>query len=338
MKASIAVLAVLVVVASITGCKHQQADNPTSPSDSVKQLHGITAQLRNGKDSIFPNPVITSFSPASGQVGTAVRISGENFGTNRAAAVVMFGTDTASIQSITSKEIVASVPPAALTSIISVYIASKQANSSSLFEVLFSPSVYTKASIEISKILVRTTIENTDYIAKTFTGHIDTAFSSSLDTNIGCPSSCDGKDSELTIKLCCSQSPVNSNWTSNTITHNMWIEVDTLRHRFRSITEQYWFDRDHINILMGGSDRHETDNFDLLIEDVPYVVEPDGSMVCMIESGDFASHIRTLKSGSNSYIYYYRSGRIERSSESRSTTTMLLDSPHDAFIRIVVKR
>ncbi|MCG8384939.1 MAG: IPT/TIG domain-containing protein, partial [Cytophagales bacterium] len=60
----------------------------------------------NGPES----PVITSLNPDSGLVGTAVDITGLNFGTNSSVVSVSFGTSSATVNSITATLINVDVP------------------------------------------------------------------------------------------------------------------------------------------------------------------------------------------------------------------------------------
>ncbi len=65
-------------------------------------------------------PDIKSFSPSTGAVGTAVTISGSNFGTTAASNQVYFGTVKAEIISVSSNTIIAKVPSGSVYQPISV--------------------------------------------------------------------------------------------------------------------------------------------------------------------------------------------------------------------------
>jgi hypothetical protein len=67
-------------------------------------------------------PVINSFSPASGPVGTAVTISGQNFGSTSAANIVFFGATRATVINATSTAITVTVPVGATYQPISVTV------------------------------------------------------------------------------------------------------------------------------------------------------------------------------------------------------------------------
>jgi hypothetical protein len=80
-------------------------------------------------------PSITSFSPASGSVGTTVTIAGTGFDTAKANDVVKFNGVTATVTSATSTEIVATVPSGAATGQITITVDGQSAISSSIFTV-----------------------------------------------------------------------------------------------------------------------------------------------------------------------------------------------------------
>jgi hypothetical protein len=78
-------------------------------------------------------PVITSFSPASGEVGDQVTISGTDLGD---ATSVRFGQTDATITSNTNTEIVTAVPEGATSGSITVVTAGGTAVSENSFEVI----------------------------------------------------------------------------------------------------------------------------------------------------------------------------------------------------------
>ena len=65
-------------------------------------------------------PIIQSFTPASGPIGTQVTITGNSFSTNPAKNIVFFGGTTASVQSATTTSLVVTVPAGAAYQPISV--------------------------------------------------------------------------------------------------------------------------------------------------------------------------------------------------------------------------
>ena len=65
-------------------------------------------------------PIITSFQPISGAVGTSVTITGNNFSSNTAKNVVFFGATIATVQSATANSLVVTVPAGATYQPISV--------------------------------------------------------------------------------------------------------------------------------------------------------------------------------------------------------------------------
>jgi gliding motility-associated-like protein len=80
-------------------------------------------------------PVISSFTPASGPVGTTVTIDGTNFSTTPVANNVLFGTVQASVSSATATQLTVIVPTGATTQPISVTVNGLTANSGTSFTV-----------------------------------------------------------------------------------------------------------------------------------------------------------------------------------------------------------
>ncbi len=70
--------------------------------------------------TVLPPPTITNFNPAGGAVGTAVTITGTNFGASQGGSTVKFNGTTASVTSWSDTSIVAPVPAGATIGPISV--------------------------------------------------------------------------------------------------------------------------------------------------------------------------------------------------------------------------
>lgn len=81
-------------------------------------------------------PLIETFEPRSGPIGTAVTIVGSGFSPTLTGNVVKFGTITATVTEATSTSIKATVPPGAITGKISVTTGDHSSESRSEFEVL----------------------------------------------------------------------------------------------------------------------------------------------------------------------------------------------------------
>jgi hypothetical protein len=89
---------------------------------------------------VTAQPTISSFSPASGPVGTTVIISGNNFAPDTAENIVFFGAVKARVTLATSNSLSVTVPVGALYKRISVTSKGKTAYSSDFFTVLFNGS------------------------------------------------------------------------------------------------------------------------------------------------------------------------------------------------------
>jgi hypothetical protein len=86
-------------------------------------------------DPVAQTPEITSFSPASGPVGTTVEMNGKNFSTTKADNTVKFNGQVASVQLATTTKLTVTVPNGATDGAISVKVGDKTATSSSAFTV-----------------------------------------------------------------------------------------------------------------------------------------------------------------------------------------------------------
>src|SRR5476651_1208612 len=87
-------------------------------------------------------PTVTSFTPASGPVGTSVTITGTNFNTTTANNIVFFGATMAPVSAATTTSLTVTVPAGATYQPISVLNAgtSLTGYSASPFAITFTPS------------------------------------------------------------------------------------------------------------------------------------------------------------------------------------------------------
>jgi hypothetical protein len=85
-----------------------------------------------------PAPLITSFSPASGPIGTTVTISGENFGSTPANNIVFFGAVRAVVTAASPTSLTVTVPVSATYAPISVTTSGLTCYSNARFDVTFS--------------------------------------------------------------------------------------------------------------------------------------------------------------------------------------------------------
>ena len=83
-------------------------------------------------------PVITSFSPASGPIGSTVTINGSNFSTTTSANIVYFGGVRASVTAATANALTVTVPAGATQQPITVTTNNLTASSKLVFFVSFS--------------------------------------------------------------------------------------------------------------------------------------------------------------------------------------------------------
>lgn len=93
-----------------------------------------------------PVPSISLLSPAEGQPGTSVTISGTNFADEAGGTTVLFGTLAADVASATTTQIVVTAPPGTVTSDVSVCVADVCSNTLR-FTVTFGPAFQSISSL-----------------------------------------------------------------------------------------------------------------------------------------------------------------------------------------------
>src|SRR5665213_1862259 len=99
-------------------------------------------------------PTITSFSPASGPVGTPVTITGTNFNATKTSNIVFFGATMATVTAATTTSLTVTVPTGATYQPISVLNGTTAliGYSASPFATTFTP---TKGSITATDIAAK---------------------------------------------------------------------------------------------------------------------------------------------------------------------------------------
>jgi FG-GAP-like repeat/IPT/TIG domain/Secretion system C-terminal sorting domain len=104
--------------------------------------------LFNDTGAPAPVPIITSFSPASGIIGTSVTIRGTNFNSIPANNIVKFNGSTATVTSSTVTSITTVVPVGAVTGPITVTVGTQTGTSASNF-VVVSPVQITSSNFPV---------------------------------------------------------------------------------------------------------------------------------------------------------------------------------------------
>ncbi|MCR9263163.1 MAG: IPT/TIG domain-containing protein [Flavobacteriaceae bacterium] len=95
---------------------------------------------------------ITSFSPASGTVGTEVTITGKNFSTTKTGNNVTFNGTAATVKSATATNLKVDVPNGATTGKIKVTVGNSSATSATNFEVTTTQAAPTISGLDVSAI------------------------------------------------------------------------------------------------------------------------------------------------------------------------------------------
>src|SRR4051812_13287518 len=82
-----------------------------SPLAAKKKLLLFSFTIISVLQSSAQAPVITSFSPSSGPVGTVVTITGGNFSASAGDNIVYFGAVKTAVTSATSTSLTVTIPP-----------------------------------------------------------------------------------------------------------------------------------------------------------------------------------------------------------------------------------
>src|SRR5579885_2069773 len=128
----------------------------------------------------IPAPSITTLSPASGAVGTAVTITGANFGATQGTSTVSFNGTTAVPTSWSATSIVAPVPTGATTGNVTVTVGGQVSNGVAFTVTTGSPSPTAPGNLSaVAGTLAPVVVSEQGYIDTTFTTtHTTAAFDS----------------------------------------------------------------------------------------------------------------------------------------------------------------
>ncbi len=89
----------------------------------------VDGQTSNGLSfTVIPTPTLTSLSPASGGIGTAVTLTGTNFGATQGSSVVFFNGTAAAPTAWSANSITAPVPASATTGPVTVTVQGQTSN------------------------------------------------------------------------------------------------------------------------------------------------------------------------------------------------------------------
>lgn len=95
----------------------------------------------------WPTPTITSFTPTSATIGSAVSITGTNFHTTPGENIVKFNGVLATVTASTATSITAIIPDAATTGTITVTVYGKTGTSTGSFTVFCKPTIARNANV-----------------------------------------------------------------------------------------------------------------------------------------------------------------------------------------------
>ena len=103
----------------------------------MKSLYKVSIALAFAITHLFAQPTITSFSPTSGPIGTAVTITGTNFSTTDANNIVFFGATKATVTGASTTQLTVTVPAGATYQPISITVGGLTGYSHQPFIVTF---------------------------------------------------------------------------------------------------------------------------------------------------------------------------------------------------------
>src|SRR5579863_8208809 len=104
----------------------------------MKKWYSCLFLLCGSGTSLFAQPVINSYTPAAGPVGSKVVITGSNFSPTPSANIVYFGAVRAQVSAASASSLTVTVPSGATYRPITVTTGNLTAYSSGAFSVTFS--------------------------------------------------------------------------------------------------------------------------------------------------------------------------------------------------------
>lgn len=136
----------------------------------MKYIIVFTALIFANK--LFAQPVITSFSPASGQIGTTVTISGNNFSATPANNIVFFGAVRANVTSASATSLMVTVPAGATYQPIGITSGGLTAFSNNPFVVTFTGggNAFTVGSFDYPNVIRENDSTNAQALVKDLDG------------------------------------------------------------------------------------------------------------------------------------------------------------------------
>ena len=119
-------------------------DGDGKPDLAVSNSLNPTVSILRNIILVTTAPIILSFNPTSGSVGTSVTITGSNFSSTATSNTVKFNGTTAIVSSSTGTNITTAVPSGTTTGPITITVGGQTATSASNFTVTAAPLTFTE--------------------------------------------------------------------------------------------------------------------------------------------------------------------------------------------------
>jgi len=127
---------------------------------------GACSKDDNGDGGQPVVPIISDFTPTSGQVGDEIAINGKHFSASASGNVVKFNDIKATVKAATMTQLIVTVPEGAATGKVSVTVNGEVGTSLTDFTVLFSPKI-TVLSVDNGYVGDQVTIEGENFDSNT---------------------------------------------------------------------------------------------------------------------------------------------------------------------------
>jgi RHS repeat-associated protein len=131
------------ILATVTSWSDTQIVATVLANTTTGPVKVVVNNVVSNQDVAFalPNPIITGLSPGSGPVGTQVQINGSGFGANQGSSTAKLNSTSLTIVSWSDNQIVATVPSAATSGVITVTVGGVPNTPANVFFTVPAPQI-----------------------------------------------------------------------------------------------------------------------------------------------------------------------------------------------------